>query len=160
MFARGPGAMVAAVSGPLNLSLDRAGVAMIVILGLLVAPVTFLAAIGILSHGLDFAACTVMEWVWIGVTTLLTAVVLYTSVRELRGGLGVRMDDEGVRCGTSTLRWSEIEQLDAPAFGLLELRGAGKTLRLRTYLYRERRAVLEFVSRQTGKPVPEILYSY
>ena len=143
-----------------NLALDRSALAMIVILALIVAPVTLIATIWVLSHGLNFAASSALELVFTGISALLVGVVLLASIRELRGAVGVRVDADGVGRGGVSLAWSEIEELEAPAFGLLELRGAGKTLRLRTYLYRDRRAVLEFVSRQTGKPVPEMLYSY
>lgn len=140
--------------------LDRAGVAMIIVIALVISPVTMLAAAWILTAGFDLASASPFDLVWVGITAFLVALVIRVGVRELRGGLGVRIDERGVARGSIELAWSEIDELEAPSFGLLELRGAGKSLCLRTYLYRNRRQLLEFISARTGKPVPEMLYSY
>lgn len=142
------------------LAIDRTGVALIVIIALVITPATMLAAAWMLSDGLDVAAASTFGLVGAALCCLLALFVIRATARELAGALRVRLDDRGVALGNVALAWSEVETLAAPKFGLLELAGNGKRVLLRTYLFTDRLAVLEFIARQTGKRVPELTNSY
>jgi hypothetical protein len=141
-------------------AIDRTGVALIVSIALVITPATMLATAWMLSEGVDFAAASTFDLVGAALCCLLALYVIRATVRELAGALRVRIDERGVARGSVELAWSEVETLAAPKFGLLELAGNGKRLLLRTYLYDDRTKLLEFIARQTGKPVPELTNSY
>ena len=137
-------------------SLDRVGVAIIAGLGFVFTPGLMLTSIWVLSHELAPAESTPVELAFMLLSVLLGVYVARITARELRWGVGVRFDDQGIQVGSIRLRWDEVESLRAPGFGVLELGGGGKLLPLRTYLYEDRKGLLEYISRHTGKPVPEL----
>lgn len=141
-------------------AIDRTGVALIVLVALVVTPASMFASVWVVTDGLDFAAASTFDLVTAALACLLALFVIRATVRELAGALRVRLDERGVGLGNVELTWGEIETLSAPKFGLLELAGNGKRVLLRTYLYTDRSKLLEFIARQTGKPVPELTNSY
>ena len=141
-------------------SLDRGGVGMIAGLGFGLTPLMMLATIYKLSGGFDLAATSVADWVFIGLSIGLGALVGRLTLRELRWSVGVAFDDQGIRCGKQAIAWDEVERLEAPRFGILVIAGSGRELPLRTYLFRNRKALLEHIARRTGRSVPEMTYSY
>jgi hypothetical protein len=140
--------------------IDRTGVALIVLFGVVVVPATVLASVWVLTDGLDLAAAGVFELIVAGLSCLLALFIIRATVVELRGSVGVRIDELGIAKGSFELAWDEVETLEAPAFGLLEIGGKGQRLRLRTYLFRNRIELLEYIARRTGKQVPEMGHSY
>lgn len=148
-----------------NLSVDRVGVALLVALAVVVTPGILLAAIWQLTDGFTLAQTSSFELGLAALSGLLVLFIIRLTLRELGGALGVEIDEHGIRKGKSRkhgfeLRWDEVETLDAPAFGLLDIGGKGQTLRLRTYLYDDRLALLETIARRTGKQVPEMGHSF
>ena len=141
-------------------SLDLTGVTMIGLLAFVVAPVTIGASLWVLTDGFDLASARAFELVVSAVTVLLGLWIIRAAVRELKGGLGVRIDDQGVSQRGLSIRWDEVDELRAPNFGLLEIHAGDKQLTLRTYLFSERRKLLEYVAEQTGKTVPEMGTGY
>lgn len=141
-------------------AIERTGVMLIIALAVIVAPATMLASVWVLTHGFAFAQASRFELIMAGLSCLLALYVIYIAVRELAGGLGVTIDETGISKGTLRLAWTDVEQLEAPAFGLLDISGAGKTLRLRTYLYDDRIKLLEYIARHTGKRAPELGHSF
>ncbi len=140
--------------------IDRTGVALIVLIALVITPATMLVTAWVLSEGVDLAAASAFDLVGAVLCCLLALYVIRVTARELAGALRVRIDERGVAKGNVELAWTEVETLAAPKFGLLELGGNGKRVLLRTYLYDDRTKLLEFIARQTGKPVPELTNSY
>jgi len=140
----------------LRFALDRTGVALIAGLVLIVGPTTILATAYVLTHGFDFASATIFELIVAVVASLLALVMIRAGGRELRGGLGVRVDEHGVHRGGLSIAWSEIEALAVPEFGVLDIVGAGKQLRLRTYLFCEPKRLTETVARRSGQPIPSL----
>lgn len=141
-------------------SLDRGGVAMIAALGFVLAPALLLGSVFKLGTDFDLGQISVVEWVLIAVTVGLCGLVVRLTARELRWAVGVELDDAGISRGSLRLGWDEIERLEAPRFGILVLAAGAKQLPLRTYLFRNRKALLEHIARKTGKTVPEMAYSY
>ena len=133
---------------------------MIAAVGLVLAPALFLTSIYRLSDGLNLGSMSVVEWGWTVVTLGLTALVIRLTFRELRWATGVVLDEQGIACGKLRIAWDEVERLEAPRFGILVVAGGGRELQLRTYLFRNRKALLEHIGERTDKPVPEMAYSY
>lgn len=141
-------------------TIDRTGVALIVLIALVLTPAAILASAWAVTDGLDFAAASTFDLVTAALACLLALYVIRATTRELAGALRLRLDERGVAMGNVELAWAEIETLTAPKFGLLELAGNGKRVLLRTYLYVDRSKLLEFIAQQTGKRVPELTNSY
>ncbi|PRQ03352.1 hypothetical protein ENSA5_16600 [Enhygromyxa salina] len=139
---------------------DRVAVALIIALAVVVAPTAILASAWVVTDGFDLAASSWFALVVAALSCGLTLIVLRAALVELRGGLGVRIDARGISKGKVEISWAEVESLEAPSFGLLDIRGGGKQLRVRTYLFTERKQLLEHIARSTGKQVPEMTYSY
>ncbi|NVB43158.1 hypothetical protein G6O69_35370 [Pseudenhygromyxa sp. WMMC2535] len=135
---------------------DPVGVTLIVGFGLLITPGVVFVSVYLLSHHFDFAQASVGELIAAGLSALVGVVVVRATARELAGGVGVVIDEQGVRKGGKTIPWSEVESLEAPQFGLLDIVAGQATLRLRTYLYRDRRSLLRFIAERTGKTAPEL----
>ena len=132
-------------------AVDPVGVLMIAGLALVAGPGAIVASIAILTHGFDPAAMSTFEWVATAIVGLVAVVMFRAGVQELRGGTGIRVDEVGVHQRGSSLAWPEIERVEAPGFGQLELHGAGKTLRLRTYLLRDARSLLDAIAERRGE---------
>lgn len=129
---------------------------MIAVFALLVAPSTVFGTVWMLTSGFDFAQTSTFELVAAVAVLPIGLLMTWIGIRELAGGVGVTIDDEGVKKGGTQIRWDEVEELAAPEFGLLDLKAGSKQLRLRTYLFRNRVELLEFVAEKTGRPAPEM----
>lgn len=141
-------------------AVDRSAVVMIIALAVVVAPTAFLSTAWVLTDGLDFASASWFELVVAALSCGLALFVIRAALSELRGGLGVRIDERGIAKGGVEIGWAEVETLEAPSFGLLDISGGGKQLRLRTYLFSERKQLLTYIARHTGKQVPEMAHSH
>ena len=139
-----------------DFGLDLGAVALIVGFGLLVTPTVIFVGVWLLTHRFDFAAMTPFEMVAAALSLLVGILVVRATVRELAGGLGVRIDEQGLSRGATTIRWDEVDALEAPQFGWLDVVAGERRLRLRTYLFRRRRQLLSFIAARTGKTAPEL----
>ncbi len=145
-----------AVSDTLPLDVDRRSVIIIAIVGLLLAPGLMLGAVWILTHGLTPALTSSGEWITVALVVLLALVVVRGTARELGGALRVRFDEQGVRLGGTQLRWDAVSEIDSPEFGYLVLRDAnGRTIKITSYLVRDRAALLKYVGDKVGVALRE-----
>jgi hypothetical protein len=141
-------------------AVDRTGVAMIFAFAVVITPALMLAATWLLTDGFSPSGASTFSLISAVLVGLLGVYLIYVALRELGGAVGVRIDERGVGKGKLELGWDEIESLEAPAFGLLVIHGKGQSLRLRTYLYDDRIALLEYIARRSGQRVPELGYSF
>lgn len=143
-----------------SFAIDRTGVALIFTFALVLTPTMMLAAVWLVTDGFALERASVASLVAAGLSVLLALYMIRVTARELAGAIGVRIDELGISKGRFELRWDEVETLEAPSFGLLEITGKGQRLCLRTYLYDDRTNLLEFIARRTGKQVPELGHSF
>jgi hypothetical protein len=134
-------------------SLDVTGLWLIIAMVFMIGPATLLASVWVLTHGLDFAATTTFELIVTVLVGLLTLVLLRAGVGELRGALGIRIDDAGVHRRGQTIAWADVERIEEPTYGSLEIVGAGKSVVLRTYLFREPKRLIDHIVTKTGTAI-------
>ena len=133
------------------LALDRKALFAIVLVGLVLGPAAILATIWRLTDAPDFTDVTTFGCVASGLSSLLVVVIVRSVGRELAGAIGVRFDDTGVQRGRIRLAWTAITEVGSPSYGYLDLRDAsGTTLRITTYLFRDRAGLLAHVGRKVG----------
>lgn len=89
-------------------SLDVTAVAMIVALVLVIGPAAIVASVLVLTHGFDLAATTTFEGIATVIVSLLALTMIRAGVRELRGGLGVRVDARGVHRRKLSFAWEQL----------------------------------------------------
>ncbi len=132
-------------------AIDKTAVALIVALVIVIGPATIFASIWVLTHGFHVAATTPFEWVVTVLVSLLALVMIRAGVVELRGGLGVRIDEQGVHQRGRSIAWADVEGVEIPTYGLLELVAGDESLRLRTYLLRDPKKLLDVIGEKTGR---------
>lgn len=137
-------------------ALDRKALVALVLVAFVLMPGLILAAIVKLTHGFDPALTTRFEWVAASLATLVLVLVLRAVSRELVGVVGLRVDDEGIARGRTRLAWAAITEVGSPRYGMLELRDAsGGSLRISTYLLRDRESLLRYVGDKLGVALRE-----
>jgi hypothetical protein len=132
---------------------DAVGVGLIAALTLFVGPATIVASAWVLTAGLDFAAATRFELIVTVMVCLLALLMIRVGVRELRGAFGIRIDASGVESRGLSIPWSEVDALDSPTFGVLDVIAKDKRVRVQTYLYREPKRLIDTIAERTGKSI-------
>lgn len=142
---------------PLEFSIDGAAAASVLIFAVLATPGAIGFAIARLTRGFDFAAATGFDLGVAAVALLLALFVMWLGLRELRSARSLKLDATGISCDGQRIAWTEVTGLTAPAYGVVEVHGPGTTLRVRSYLVRERKQLHAALAARTGQPVPEQL---
>jgi len=139
--------------------LDPVGLVLIGGLGLVVTPGLIFGTVFYLTRGLHFVGATNFELVAAALSVIVGLLGLKICVRELSGALRLHLDERGLRCGGVTMAWTEVTRLEAPEFGVLVVHAGDRQIRIRTYLFRDRRGLLELVAERTGMSAPEMSVS-
>lgn len=144
-----------------DLGVDPVGVAFVAVFALLVAPGAVFGSVYLLTDGFALGSLSAFELVAAGLSTPIGVLMMWVGVRELLGAVRVRFEDGQVVCGATAIPWSAITELEAPEFGVLDIIGGskGERIRLRTYLFRNRRQLLEYIAEKSGIPAPEMSVS-
>ena len=133
-------------------------VALIVACGVVALPALTFTTAWQLVGGPAHAQLTVLTGATALVSVLVGLVFMRLAVRELRGAVGIVIDDGGIHrrgfigsIGAIDMAWPDIKRVEKLEFGVLGLENvAGKKLRICTYMFERREALERLFVARTG----------
>jgi hypothetical protein len=133
---------------------ERRGVAVVVVLCFVLWPPLVLASLWKLGA---FSPLELDAWHGAVSAAVLFAGVIVprAAARELRGVLGVEIDDDAIATRRARIAWADVTGVEEPRWGTLVVRADARSVTVQTYLFRDRDALRSFVLGRGPTPAPD-----